>query len=61
MVYFRYVGRTGLTVVGPITGTRYRFDRNGAVIPVDAKDGRSLAAIANLRRVAAPARATSGR
>src|ERR1022692_2975092 len=29
--FFRYVGTTGLTVVGAATGTRYRFDSPGAI------------------------------
>ncbi len=53
-VYFQYVGRTSLTVLGPITGIRYRFGEPRAVVPVDPWDGPSLAAVPNLRRVRGP-------
>jgi hypothetical protein len=48
---FEYVGRTGMTIIGPVSGRRYRFDRPGARVPVDSRDRPSLAAIANLRQV----------
>jgi len=35
---FAYVGSTGLTVVSPITGKRYRFDHSGAQLEVDPRD-----------------------
>lgn len=50
-VNFRYTGRTGLTVVGPVTGMQYRFGGPGATLPVDARDQHSVAAVPNLRRV----------
>ncbi len=50
-VNFQYTGRTGLTAVGPVTGMQYRFDGPGAILPVDAREWRSLAAVPNLRRV----------
>jgi hypothetical protein len=50
-VFFEYVGRTGLTVVGPVTGKRYRFDRPGARLEVDLKDRRSIAAVPHLRQI----------
>jgi hypothetical protein len=50
-VFFQYVGRTGLTVVGPVTGRRYRFDRPGARLEVDLKDRSSLAAVPHLRQI----------
>jgi hypothetical protein len=49
-VVFEYVGRTGLTVLGPITGHRYRFAGPGAKVPVDSRDAASLAAVPNLER-----------
>jgi hypothetical protein len=49
--YFEYVGRTGLTVIGPITGRRYRFDRTGARVTVDGRDAPSLAAVPQLEQV----------
>lgn len=48
---FEYVGRTGMTVVGPATGTRYRFDRPGARLAVDPRDHAAMAAVPHLRRV----------
>jgi hypothetical protein len=50
-VFFEYVGRTGLTVIGPATGRRYRFERPGARLEVDLKDRRSLAGVPHLRQV----------
>jgi hypothetical protein len=51
------VGKTGLTVVGPRTHKRYRFDHTGAVVAVDRRDGRALAAVSVLMPVAKPAEA----
>lgn len=51
-VFFEYLGRTALTVVGPVSGRRYRFDRPGARLEVDLKDRRSLAALPLLRQMA---------
>ncbi len=48
---FEYVGRTGLSVVGPTSRTSYRFDRPGARATVDSRDGASLARVPVLRRV----------
>ncbi len=50
-ILFQYVGRTGMTVVGPITGRRYRFERGGAPVEVDARDSPGLFAVPNLERV----------
>ena len=50
-VFFEYVGRTGLTVIGPASGRRYRFERPGARLEVDLKDRRSLAQVPHLRQV----------
>ena len=52
---FQYLGKTGLTVIGPRTGRRYRFDRPGAVVTVDPRDWRSLAAVSVLKQVRASA------
>ena len=48
---FEYIGQTGLTVTGPVTGRRYRFDRAGARVGVDPRDRASIAAIPVLRQV----------
>ena len=50
-VYFEYVGGTGLTVQGPITGRKYRFSAPGQRVAVDGRDGPSLMAVPNLRYV----------
>jgi hypothetical protein len=49
---FEYLGKTALTVVGPVTGARYRFDRAGAQLPVNPYDSPGLARIAALRLIA---------
>jgi hypothetical protein len=54
-VIFEYVGKTGLTVVSPTTGIRYRFDRPGAQLAADQRDQALLLYVPNLR----PAKATS--
>ena len=47
---FEYVGRTRLTVKGPVTRQPYHFDRPGSKVQVDARDAASLAAIPMLRQ-----------
>lgn len=49
-VIFEYVGDTGMTVVGPVTGKRYRFDRPGARVEVDLRDRRPLTGVPRLRQ-----------
>jgi hypothetical protein len=48
---FEYVGKTGLTIIGPGTRTSYRFDRPGARVLVDGRDRASLAAVPTLRQL----------
>jgi len=48
-VFFEYVGRTGMTVIGGVTGRHYRFDRPSARLAVDPVDKPSLLAVPNLR------------
>jgi hypothetical protein len=50
-VYFQYTGRTGMTVIGRETRTRYRFDSPGMVIAVNARDMYAISWVPNLRRV----------
>ncbi len=50
VICFEYVGKTGLTVWGPVSGRRYRFDRQGARIVVDPRDRPSLLLVPNLRQ-----------
>jgi hypothetical protein len=54
VAYFQYLGRTGLSAIGPISGKRYRFDCPGAIVAVDPRDRRSLAGVPNLRQVGQP-------
>lgn len=55
LVEFEYFGRTAMTVLGPITGQRYRFGAPGARVVVDARDAPSLLGVPNLRRSASGA------
>ncbi len=55
VAYFEYTGATGLTVLGPVTGRRYRFDGRGVRVAVDLRDRRSVAAVPGLRSVRGPA------
>ena len=48
---FEYVGTTGLTVTGPLTGKRYRFDGYGSRVVIDPRDVPSMATVPHLRRV----------
>ena len=48
VVRFQYVGRTGLTVIGAVSGKHYRFDRPGAQVVVDPRDRASLLVVPNL-------------
>jgi hypothetical protein len=48
---YEYTGTTGMTVTGPISGARYRFDRPGARLQIDGRDVLSMRALPNLRRV----------
>jgi hypothetical protein len=50
VLVFEYVGKTALTAVGPVSGGHYRFNRPGALVEVDPRDGPALAAIPNLRQ-----------
>ena len=51
LVYFQFLGREAVTLVGPISGKRYRFAQYGAVVAVDPRDRRSLEAVRYLTRV----------
>jgi hypothetical protein len=39
-----------MTVIGPTTGRRYRFDRPGATVSVDRRDAPGVDAVPNVRR-----------
>ena len=51
-VYFQYTGRTGMTVIGRETRSKYRFDTSGTIVAVDARDQHAMSFVPNLRRVA---------
>jgi hypothetical protein len=50
-IRFEYVGATGMTAVGPVTGKRYRFQDHGSRVAVDLRDAPSMAGVPHLRRV----------
>jgi hypothetical protein len=50
-VVFEYTGRSRLTVIGPVTRTRYDFVGHGARLQVDRRDSNSIATVPMLRRV----------
>ncbi len=56
-VYFEYRGPTRMTVIGSVSGRRYRFGSPGAVLAVDGRDGPAIAAVPGLQRVKSPASA----
>jgi hypothetical protein len=50
-VTFEYVGASALTVVGPVSGRRYRFEHGGAPVTIDPRDRPALARVPRLRQV----------
>ena len=48
-VYFRYVGKSSLAAVGPVTGRQYQFNGHGARLLVDRRDAPSFMGVPNLR------------
>jgi len=48
-VLFLYTGHSSMTVYGPITGKRYRFEQNGSVVQADSRDAPSMRAVPNLK------------
>jgi hypothetical protein len=52
--YFEYVGATGITAFGPVTGRRYRFATPGAIVAVDDRDAPSMSGVPNVRRTRGP-------
>ncbi len=48
-VIFEYIGQTSLTVIGPVSGRRYRFDGPGARVAVVPSDGAGMARVPLLR------------
>jgi hypothetical protein len=50
-VTFEYIGRTALSVVGGVTGTRYRFEQPGIRLAVDRRDRDSLDMLPMLKQL----------
>ncbi len=50
-ILYQYTGTTGMTVIGPISGIRYRFDQPGAKVQIDRRDLSSLTGLPNLSRL----------
>ena len=50
-IQYEYVGATGMTVVGPITGQRYRFAAYGSRLAIDPRDAPSMVTVPHVRRV----------
>ena len=51
MATFEYTGSTGMTVVGPVSGVKYRFLSPGSRVQIHWRDVASMDAVPNLRRV----------
>ena len=49
--HFEYIGKTGLTVTGLVTGRKYRFNFSGDVQPVDYEDSQSMMAVPVLKKL----------
>lgn len=49
--YFQYVGENGLTIIGPVSQRRYRFEHPDAVVAIDPRDEQALSGVSVLRRV----------
>jgi hypothetical protein len=47
---FEYIGKTALTVIGNITGRRYRFNRPGDLQSIDTRDASGMQAVPVLRK-----------
>ena len=52
--YFEYVGATGITAFGAVTGRRYRFATRGAIVAIDDRDAASMSGVPNVRRTRGP-------
>ncbi len=50
-VTFEYQGETGVSAIGGVTRTLYRFAGKRAQVAVDARDAASMSALPGLKRV----------
>ena len=48
---YEYTGATGMTVIGPVSGTKYRFAETSAKVQIDPRDVSSMTGLPNLRRL----------
>jgi len=39
-----------MTVIGPTTGRRYRFDKQGATVMVDPRDAPAMSVVPHVRK-----------
>jgi hypothetical protein len=51
LAVFRYEGGASLTVIGGVTGKRYRFSGPGAEVAVDIQDRSSVRQVPRLREM----------
>ena len=51
VVYFRYVGKQAITIVGSATGRTYRFSGAGATVAADPKDAPVIASVPLMEQV----------
>ena len=49
-VLFEYLGRTGLSVIGPITRRLYRFDAAHSRVLVDPRDAPAIARVPHVKQ-----------
>ena len=49
-IAFQYTGKTALTVMGSVTGTRYRFSFTGDIKEIDYRDAAGMTGIPVLQR-----------
>jgi hypothetical protein len=48
---FRYEGHGSLTVIGPTTGRKYWFEKNGAELAIDIRDRAAVAQVPRVREM----------
>lgn len=51
LAVFRYEGNVPITVVGPVTGAKYRFESLGAELAVDMRDRYAVRKVPRLREL----------
>lgn len=50
-IYFEYTGNSGLTIIGGVTGKRYRFDHSGDIQLIDYRDAGGMIAVPVLKKI----------